>query len=96
MSIYEAVLKNSEPYFAWDVLSWLFVAMILAIVIVLIDLSFFKSDKKLASDVVEDNSTASKISYVLIFLKFSKSVTYILRPKLVQCLLELFSVLLLV
>jgi len=40
MSIYEAVLKNAEPYFAWDVLSWLFVAMILAIVIVLIDLSF--------------------------------------------------------
>ena len=38
MSIYEAVLKNAEPFFAWDVLSWLFIAMILAIVIVLIDL----------------------------------------------------------
>ena len=53
MSIYEAVLKNAEPYFAWDVLSWLFVAMILAIVIVLIDLSFSKSNEKLASDVKE-------------------------------------------
>ena len=39
MSIYEAVLKNAEPFFAWDVLSWLFIAMILAIAIVLIDLS---------------------------------------------------------
>jgi signal peptidase I len=96
MSIYEAVLKNAEPYFAWDVLSWLFVAMILAIVIVLIDLSFFKSDKKLASDVVEDKSKISKIAYFLIFLKFSKSEKYNHRPKLVQWSIELFPVLLLV
>ena len=96
MSIYEAVLKNAEPYFAWDVLSWLFVAMILAIVIVLIDLSFFKSDKKLASDVVEDKSKVSKIAYFLIFLKFSKSEKYNHRPKLVQWSIELFPVLLLV
>ena len=96
MSIYEAVLKNAEPYFAWDVLSWLFVAMILAIVIVLIDLSFFKSDKKLSSDVVEDKSKISKIAYFLIFLKFSKSEKYNHRPKLVQWSIELFPVLLLV
>jgi len=96
MSIYEAVLKNAEPYFAWDVLSWLFVAMILAIVIVLIDLSFSKSDKKLASDVVEDKSKVSKIAYFLIFLKFSKSEKYNHRPKLVQWSIELFPVLLLV
>jgi len=96
MSIYEAVLKNAEPYFAWDVLSWLFVAMILAIVIVLIDLSFSKSDKKLASDVVEDKSKISKIAYFLIFLKFSKSEKYNHRPKLVQWSIELFPVLLLV
>ena len=96
MSIYEAVLKNAEPYFAWDVLSWLFVAMILAIVIVLIDLSFFKSDKKLASDVVEDKSKISKIAYFLVFLKFSKSEKYNHRPKLVQWSIELFPVLLLV
>ena len=96
MSIYEAVLKNAEPYFAWDVLSWLLVAMILAIVIVLIDLSFFKSDKKLASDVVEDKSKISKIAYFLIFLKFSKSEKYNHRPKLVQWSIELFPVLLLV
>ena len=96
MSIYEAVLKNAEPYFAWDVLSWLFVAMILAIVIVLIDLSFFKSDKKLASDVEEDKSKISKIAYFLIFLKFSKSEKYNHRPKLVQWSIELFPVLLLV
>jgi signal peptidase I len=96
MSIYEAVLKNAEPYFAWDVLSWLFVAMILAIVIVLIDLSLSKSDKKLASDVVEDKSKISKIAYFLIFLKFSKSEKYNHRPKLVQWSIELFPVLLLV
>ena len=96
MSIYEAVLKNAEPYFAWDVLSWLFVAMILAIVIVLIDLSFSKSDKKLASDVVEDKSKISKIAYFLVFLKFSKSEKYNHRPKLVQWSIELFPVLLLV
>ena len=96
MSIYEAVLKNAEPYFAWDVLSWLFVAMILAIVIVLIDLSFSKSNEKLASDVVEDKSKISKIAYFLIFLKFSKSEKYNHRPKLVQWSIELFPVLLLV
>ena len=50
MSIYEAVLKNAEPFFAWDVLSWLFVAMILAIVIVLIDLALSKGDQEPASD----------------------------------------------
>jgi len=47
MSIYEAVLKNAEPFFAWDVLSWLFVAMILAIVIVLIDLALLRVIKSL-------------------------------------------------
>ena len=56
MSIYEAVLKNAEPFFAWDVLSWLFIAMILAIVIVLIDLFLSKESNNLASDVVEEKS----------------------------------------
>ena len=44
MSIYEAVLKNAEPFFAWDVLSWLFIAMIVAILIVLIDLFLSKEN----------------------------------------------------
>tara|TARA_B100000959_G_scaffold165508_1_gene173400 strand:+ start:3257 stop:4171 length:915 start_codon:yes stop_codon:yes gene_type:complete len=96
MSIYEAVLKNAEPFFAWDVLSWLFVAMILAIVIVLIDLAFSKTDRKLTSNTEVEKSTISKIAYFLIFLKFSKSEKYNHRPKLVQWSIELFPVLLLV
>ena len=96
MSIYEAVLKNAEPFFAWDVLSWLFVAMILAIVIVLIDLVFSKTDRKLTSNTEVEKSKISKIAYFLIFLKFSKSEKYNHRPKLVQWSIELFPVLLLV
>ena len=96
MSIYEAVLKNAEPFFAWDVLSWLFVAMILAIVIVLIDLAISKSDEKQSSDTIVEKSKFSKIAYFLIFLKFSKSEKYNHRPKIVQWSIELFPVLLLV
>ena len=96
MSIYEAVLKNAEPFFAWDVLSWLFVAMILAIVIVLIDLALSKGDQEPASDAIAEKSKFSKIAYFLIFLKFSKSEKYSHRPKLVQWSIELFPVLLLV
>ena len=96
MSIYEAVLKNAEPFFAWDVLSWLFVAMILAIVIVLIDLALSKGDQEPASDAMVEKSKFSKIAYFLIFLKFSKSEKYSHRPKLVQWSIELFPVLLLV
>ena len=96
MSIYEAVLKNAEPFFAWDVLSWLFVAMILAIVIVLIDLALSKGDQEPGSDAIAEKSKFSKSAYFLIFLKFSKSEKYSHRPKLVQWSIELFPVLLLV
>ena len=96
MSIYEAVLKNAEPFFAWDVLSWLFIAMILAIVIVLTDLFLSKESNSSASEVVEEKSKFGKIAYFLIFLKFSKSEKYNHRPKLVQWSIELFPVLLLV
>ncbi len=96
MSIYEAVLKNAEPFFAWDVLSWLFIAMILAIVIVLTDLFLSKESNHSASEAVEEKSKFRKITYFLIFLKFSKSEKYNHRPKLVQWSIELFPVLLLV
>ena len=96
MSIYEAVLKNAEPFFAWDVLSWLFIAMILAIAIVLIDLFLSKESNNSASEGVEEKSKFGKIAYFLIFLKFSKSEKYNHRPKLVQWSIELFPVLLLV
>ena len=96
MSIYEAVLKNAEPFFAWDVLSWLFIAMILAIAIVLIDLFLSKESNNSASETVEEKSKFGKFAYFLIFLKFSKSEKYNHRPKLVQWSIELFPVLLLV
>jgi signal peptidase I len=95
MSIYEAVLKNAEPFFAWDVLSWLFIAMIIAIIIVLADL-FIKKESGQSSEVIEEKSIIGKIAYFLIFLKFSKSEKYNHRPKIVQWSIELFPVLLLV
>ena len=96
MSIYEAVLKNAESFFAWDVLSWLFIAMILAIAIVLIDLFLSKETSDSVSDTVQEKSKFGRIAYFLIFLKFSKSEKYNHRPKLVQWSIELFPVLLLV
>ena len=73
MSIYEAVLKNAEPFFAWDVLSWLFIAMILAIAIVLIDLFLSKETSDSVSDTVQEKSKFGRIAYFLIFLKVAKS-----------------------
>ena len=96
MSIYEAVLKNAEPFFAWDVLSWLFIAMILAILIVLIDLFLSKENIDSSTDVIEEKSKFRKIAYFIIFLKFCKAEKYNHRPKLVQWSIELFPVLLLV
>lgn len=96
MSIYEAVLKNAEPFFAWDVLSWLFIAMIFAIVVVLVDLFLSKETEESASEVTQEKSKIGKIAYFLIFLKFSKSEKYSHRPKIVQWSIELFPVLLLV
>jgi len=90
-------IEYAESFFAWDVLSWLFLAMLLAIVIVLIDLLFFsKTNPESEIKVTEERSTFSKICYFLIFLKFSKSEKYRHRPKVVQWSIELFPVLLLV
>jgi len=90
-------IEYAESFFAWDVLSWLFLAMLLAIAIVLIDLLFFsKTSPESESKVTEERSTFRKICYFLIFLKFSKSEKYRHRPKVVQWSIELFPVLLLV
>ena len=90
-------IENAESFFAWDVLSWLFLAMLLAIVIVLIDLLFFsKPQPESDIKVTEKSSTFRKVCYFLIFLKFSKSEKYSHRPKVVQWSIELFPVLLLV
>jgi len=90
-------IEYAESFFAWDVLSWLFLAILLAIVIVLIDLLFFsKTSPESDIKVTEEKSIFSKICYFLIFLKFSKSEKYKHRPKVVQWSIELFPVLLLV
>ena len=90
-------IENAESFFALDVLSWLFLAILLAIAIVLIDLLFFsKTSPESDVKVTEDRSTFSKICYFLIFLKFSKSEKYKHRAKVVQWSIELFPVLLLV
>ena len=90
-------IENAESFFALDVLSWLFLAMLMAIAIVLIDLLFFSNNSSESEvKVSEDRSTFRKICYFLIFLKFSKSEKYKHRPKVVQWSIELFPVLLLV
>ena len=90
-------IEYAESFFAWDVLSWIFLVTLLAISIVLIDLLFF-SKLQTESDIkeTEERSTFRKICYFLIFLKFSKSEKYKHRPKVVQWSIELFPVLLLV
>lgn len=90
-------IENAESFFALDVLSWLFLAILLAIAIVLIDLLFF-TKLQTEDDVkaTEKRSIFRKICYFLIFLKFSKSEKYKHRPKVVQWSIELFPVLLLV
>ena len=90
-------IEYAESFFAWDVLSWLFLAMLLAIAIVLIDLLFFtKPSLESGVKATEKRSTFKKICYFLIFLRFSKSEKYSHRPKVVQWSIELFPVLLLV
>ncbi len=92
-------IENAEAFFAWDVLTWLFVAMLLAIVIVLIDLFFLsnKPTKNTDSETsLEKKSRISKFFNLLIFLKFSRAESHSHRPKIVQWSIELFPVLLLV
>ena len=90
-------IENAESFFALDVLSWLFLAILLAIAIVLIDLLFFtKLQTESDTKATEERSIFKKICYFLIFLKFSKSEKYKHRPKVVQWSIELFPVLLLV
>jgi len=92
-------IENAEAFFAWDVLTWLFVAMLLAITIVVIDLLFFsaKSTTQTTPEASsEKKSSISKFFNFLIFLKFSKAESHSHRPKIVQWSIELFPVLLLV
>ena len=89
-------IKNAESFFAWDVLSWLFVAMVAAIVIVLIDLTISKKKNLHNPETKQNKSKVGSFFYFLIFLKFSKTEKHSHRPKIVQWSIELFPVLLLV
>ncbi len=89
-------IKNAEAFFAWDVLSWLFVAMALAIVIVLADLLLSKKNNQINTEASEKTSKIGRFFYFLVFLKFSKNEKYRHRPKVVQWSIEIFPVLLLV
>ena len=89
-------INNAEPFFAWDVLSWLFVAMALAIVIVIADLLLSKKNNQINTETYEKKSKIGSFFYFLVFLKFSKSEKYSHRPKVVQWSIEMFPVLLLV
>ena len=57
-------INNAESFFAWDVLSWLFIAMFLAIIIVLIDLFFNPKSKNQGS--IESDNNKSKILFILL------------------------------
>ena len=89
-------IKNAEPFFAWDVLSWLFVAMALAIIIVLADQLLSKKNNQANTVDSEKKSKIGSFFYFLVFLKFSKTEKYSHRPKVVQWSIEMFPVLLLV
>ena len=89
-------INNAESFFAWDVLSWLFVAMVLAIIIVLVDLFLAKLKNTNKNNSSEKKLQIGSFLYFLIFLKFSKSEKYSHKPKIVQWSIELFPVLLLV
>ena len=89
-------IKNAESFFAWDVLSWLIMAMALAIIIVVVDLLLSKKKNQIDAVSYKKKSKIGSFFYFLVFLKFSKSEKYRHRPKVVQWSIELFPVLFLV
>ena len=64
-------IEYAESFFAWDVLSWLFLAMLLAIVIVLLDLIFFSTTRPESEvKITEKRSAFGKICYFFIFRNY--------------------------
>lgn len=90
------ILANAEPFFAWDVVTYLFAALVLALVIVVVDLLFFASKRSDGDAQSANQSKLGKFFYFLIFLKFSKNEKYKHRPKIVQWSIEFFPILILV
>ena len=62
-------INNAESFFAWDVLSWLFVAMVLAIIIVLVDLFLAKSKNTNKNNSSEKKLQIGSFLYFLIFIE---------------------------
>ncbi|MCS5591548.1 MAG: signal peptidase I [Gammaproteobacteria bacterium] len=90
------ILANADAFFAWDVVTYLFSALVLAFAVVVIDAVFFER-KRAGSEVQSANqSKLGKFFYFLIFLKLSKNEKYSHRPKIVQWSIEFFPILILV
>lgn len=84
-------IENAWGFFAFDVATYLIIAMVLTFIIVVVDKLFFyttpeKTNKK----------PFNKWLYFLIFLKFEKNQKYAHRPRIVRWSAEFFPVLLLV
>ena len=90
------VLANAEPFFAWDVVTYLFALLVLAFVIVVLDLVFFASKESTPESQNQNQSKFGKFFYFLFFLKFSKNEKHDHRPKVVQWSIEFFPILILV
>lgn len=90
------VLANAEPFFAWDVVAYLFVALLLAFVIVVLDLLLFSKNRSAIKSQEAGQRKLQNWVYFLVFLKFSKDEKYDNRPKIVQWSVEFFPILLLV
>ena len=60
-------INNAELFFAWDVLSWLFVAMALAIVIVLTDLLLSKKNNQINAEASEKTSKIGFVKFRYIY-----------------------------
>ena len=84
-------LEHAWGFFAFDVATYLFIAIILTFIIVVVDRVFF-------AGIIEETQKkpVNKWLYFVMFLKFEKNQKYAHRPKIVQWSAEFFPVLLLV
>lgn len=88
-------LENAWGFFAFDVSTYLLIAMVLTFIIVIIDKFYFdKNNNKIQS--YKFKNPISKWIYFALFLRFNSKQKYAHRPKIVQWSAEVFPVLLLV
>ena len=89
-------VDKAQTFFSlWDFSLWLFILMVLAYVIVLLDLVLSSKRKDAEAEIENKNLTIGKFFYFLFFLKFSKNERYKHRPQVVQLLIDIFPLLLL-